>query len=159
MKALFIAKTPSAFLATFPSLFCRWNKLFPPPAPPSPFLLLNATPALETETTNDTSALLMMERRRLWSLLSSPTYHLWTSSVGIHSGPPGVRAFPTGWVNQSSPTKFPWLKRSLKSTKMGDLPPSSAALEPNQPKASSCHTSCIIPSHRVSHSLFLLFCC
>lgn len=118
MKALFIAKAPSAFLAMFPSQLWSSNKFFPPPAPPSPFLL-KAMPALETETTNDTSAL-RVDRGGCGLLGAAPTAS-GTSSEESHPGPhQGSGPSPQVGLIGVLLTKFPWqLPWSLREPRWG----------------------------------------
>lgn len=146
-----------AFLATFPSQLWNWNKFFPSPAPPSPFLLLNALPALETETTHDTSSWVLTEEAAasLWWPNPPPQDLLQGEFTRTLTG---VRASPTGGLIRVPLTKFPWqLPWSLKKTKVGICLPHlrwspTSHQRPAAPilVASSCHL--------VSHSLFLLFC-
>lgn len=107
-----------AFLATFPSQLWSWNKFFPPPAPPSPFLL-KAMPALETETTNDTSAL-CVDRRGCGLLGAAPTAS-GTSSVESHPGPhQGSGLSPQVGLIRILLTEFPWqLPWSLREPRWG----------------------------------------
>lgn len=156
MKAVYCKKFPLfAFLAIFPSQLWRWNKFFPPPAPPFPSLLPEcwAKPEAERQVTHP-CCLLTEEAAASTQRLRNLLHREFTLSS------PGVRpSIQVGLITVPL-TQLPWQQPSVWRKQGWELPPSSPTLQPNQPpRTGRSDTSCIVPSHLVSHSLlsFLSF--
>lgn len=120
-----------AFLATFPSQLWSWNKFFPPPAPPSHFSWRPCQP---------------------WRLKQQMTHPpcVLTEEAAVSSVPHPPPQEPPQWRvtlvltgGQGFPHRLSWLGFSWPSSlgncpgawepRWGFAPPSSPALEPNQP--------------------------
>ena len=151
MKAVYCKKFPLfAFLTVFPSQLWRWNKFFPPPAPPFPSLLPEcwAKPGDWNYKWHIHAA---CWQRRLWPPPNaSGTSSTQSSPCPQQGSEPSIQV---GLIRVPL-TQLPRQQPSVWREQGWELPPSSPTLQPNQPpRTGRSDTSCVVPSHLVSHNL------